>query len=795
MDHLHLVVWRCDLGACATSAVEHRDFYSKHQLKQHMMRMHAPPVSATTELKRLFESRLEGVAQRLYYRQRPPVDTICPYCPDHPSFKSWDDGMEHIGMHLEEEDIDFDSAPEDPVLFDWLRRRGYVQRQQSGWKLIDAGRATITVILYSHLKAYMQRELKNNQSLRSMLTVTGDQGRAYAASCEEYLEWRWPKHGLLTLATLEAYFSSVSSATGRRQTYQNIPPDYDMEIIPGTEQDFTVRLTGPAKLTAETVQLLAWLSAVFRDHQANELCSSIVSTIEKISGHFELSTLELQRIQDDRAPCWHDLFVNGIIARGFPIPARLLEGQEGIELPFHVMTKLAGVIYPVEYDGGVVLQGFSSLLSPSILQEDSVQWHYVSSKQMHKYLPTSTVAEFSRVKGVDIEHLTRRRTFLGYCRIIEICLGTAIPDYEQLDYSPASNDRRGIELAFRSLSAGTSGMSMINANANATITFPRSMISTTRIDHYEDILGMCRETPVLLYDAGEQRGWLVPMLSAILHMAHIWQVWARKVNMNLENSIPHAVLHWDGGQASFDVFLQNSGILLYRTLVEKADYRLKDLVIRMWAQLNSRIEEQKLVRTKTPGALILESKRLRGWEIMEIVKPNPIANLKMQEIPSDCSWHRLSEEVLVLFCQGLGDVMKPSTECTICPTWNPVPRGHDYLTASVQCLEWLSKKQGAKQSCTQLTDQLFWQPVDSVLLADCDHADGTGCGSKAQHLVQRKKSETGSSVPLERMGAVIFGQRGTKLHKEKTSRRAFKDDTDGIDSLSHGIRKILGRGR
>ena len=633
-----------------------------------------------------------------------------------------------------------------------------------------------------------------------MLTVTGDQGRAYAASCEEYLEWRWPKHGLLTLATIEAY---ILSGWPGRQTYQNILPDYDMEITSDTEgkqaieQGPIIRLTGSAKLTAETVQQLAWLSAVFREHRANELCSSIVNTTEILPGLFELLTLELQRIQDDRAPCWHDLFVNGIVAYGFPIPARLLEGQEGIELPFHVMTKLAGIIYPVEYDGGVVLQGFSSLLSPSILQEDSVQWHYVASKQSHTYLPTSSVAEFSRVKGVDFEHLTRRRTFLGYCRIIEISLGTAIPDYEQLDYSPASNDRRGIELAFRSLSAGTSGMSMINANANASITFPRSMISTTRIDHYEDILGMCRETPVLLYDAerGEQRGWLVPMLSVILHMAHIWQLWARKVNMNLENSIPHAVLHWDGGQASFDVFLQNSGMLLYKTLVEKADYRLKDLVIRLWRQLNSRIEEQKLVRTKTPGALILESKRLRGWEIMEIVKLNPIANLKMQEIHSDCSWNRLSEEVLVLFCQGLGDVMKPSTECTICPTWNPVPRGCDYLTASVQCLEWLSKKQGAKQSCTQFTDQLCWQPVDSVLFADCDHADGTGCGSKAQHLVQRKKHETGSSVHLERMGAVIFGQRSTKPHKEKTSKWADNNYTDGMNSASHSFLKILRRWR
>ena len=937
MKHLHLEVWRCDMGACAApvapfpiidpfdnEASQHHDFDTEDCFTQHMKRMHAPPISAPTQEKQAFAARLEA-AKPHFYGKHPPVNTICPYCPDHPSFESWDDRMEHIGTHLEKKDVDFDSETEDAALFNWLMVQGYVQRKQSKWKLINTGgekklfvmnraeednddeselvgwpdpsifkmenpaalglaidgldeselvgwpdpsifkmedpaalgyandnavkrtleaveedvyaeeedideglpnlpmqgmgetntpvikvtessnsllpetdKSTITVKIHSNLKGYMRRELEDNQSLRSMLTVTGDHGRAYAAACEEYLEWRWPKHGLLTLDTIEAYFLSGSRG---RQTYQNILPDYDMEIVSDTEggqaieQDFTVRLTGPARLIAETVQHLAWLSAVFRDHQPNELCSSLINTKETVPGVFELSTLDLQRIQDDRAPCWHDLFVNGIVAHGFPIPARLLEGQEGIELPFHVMTSLAGVIYPVEYDGGVVLQGFSSLLSPSILQEDSVQWHYVSSKQSHTYLPTSSVAEFSRVKGVDIEHLTRRRTFLGYCRIIEISLGTAIPDYERLDYSPASNDRRGIELAFRSLSAGTSGMNMINANANATITFPRSMVSTTRIDHYEDILGMCRETPVLLYDAerGEQRGWLVPMLSAILHMAHIWQVWARKVNMNLENSIPHAVLHWDGGQASFDVFLQNSGILLYKTLVEKADYQLKDLVIRMWAQLNSRIEEQKLARTKTPGALILESKRLRGWEIMEIVKPNPIANLKMQEIHSDCSWNRLSEEVLVLFCQGLGDVIKPSTECTICPTWNPVPRGRDYLTASVQCLEWLSKKQGAKQSCTQLTDQLCWQPVDSVLFADCDHADGTGCGSKAQHLVERKKFETRSSVHLERMGAVIFGQRSTKLHKEKTLKQAVKDDTDDTNSALYGLRKILRR--
>ena len=89
---------------------------------------------------------------------------------------------------------------------------------------------------------------------------------------------------------------------------------------------------------------------------------------------------------------------------------------------------------------------------------------------------------------------------------------------------------------------------------------------------------------------------------------------------------------------------------------------------------------------------MLDSKRLRGWEFMEIVRPTPLSGMKMQELHSDCSWNRLGEEILILFCQGLGEPIKPASECEVCASWNPVPPGHDYPIASGAYLESLSKQ-------------------------------------------------------------------------------------------------------
>lgn len=116
------------------------------------------------------------------------------------------------------------------------------------------------------------------------------------------------------------------------------------------------------------------------------------------------------------------------------------------------------------------------------------------------------------------------------------------------------------------------------------------------------------------------------MLSAILHMAYIG---ASQVKTEPEQPIRHVINYWDGGKSAYDVFREHSGVVLESSIVERTEYRLKDLVIRFWGELNNRIEEQRLARKTASQGLVLDSKRLRGWEFMEIVRPTPLSSMKV----------------------------------------------------------------------------------------------------------------------------------------------------------------------
>ena len=170
VQHMHLETWRCDIGGCAAPAgvpedpqqngrriSSHRvssivgqldaeaanthDFDRKDLFTQHMKRMHAPPQAASRAEKQAFEAGIEDAQKRCYRKLRePPANTICPFCPDHPVFETWDDRTEHVGKHLEKNDIDRTLEIEDPVLREWLREEDYLEWKGQGWKLKDTGK-------------------------------------------------------------------------------------------------------------------------------------------------------------------------------------------------------------------------------------------------------------------------------------------------------------------------------------------------------------------------------------------------------------------------------------------------------------------------------------------------------------------------------------------------------------------------------------------------------------------------------------------------------------------------------
>ena len=119
----------------------YHEFDRKDLFTQHLKRMHAPPSSASAAEKANFNDAIETVQQRCHVRLRElPTNTICPFCPDHPTFKKWEDRLEHVGKHLEKQDIDLTGEVEDVALRQWMIGQGFLERGDGGWRLVELSR-------------------------------------------------------------------------------------------------------------------------------------------------------------------------------------------------------------------------------------------------------------------------------------------------------------------------------------------------------------------------------------------------------------------------------------------------------------------------------------------------------------------------------------------------------------------------------------------------------------------------------------------------------------------------------
>ena len=175
VQHLHLETWRCDLDACALpsspandpsgqekhqnytssstvspslgkkanpSEVQHHDFDRKDLFTQHIKRMHAPPNSASQADKAAFEGQIPAIQERCHRQLRsPPPRSRCIYCPDKvfEGTGSWTERLEHVGKHLEKNDVKKEDEIEDEELRSWMMQQRFMEyKPQTGYKVTNA---------------------------------------------------------------------------------------------------------------------------------------------------------------------------------------------------------------------------------------------------------------------------------------------------------------------------------------------------------------------------------------------------------------------------------------------------------------------------------------------------------------------------------------------------------------------------------------------------------------------------------------------------------------------------------
>ena len=547
---------------------------------------------------------------------------------------------------------------------------------------------------------------------------------------------------------------------------------------------------------------LAWLSAVIRVAKQDAISSSEVSfqvSADKEST-FEIIPLDLKKVEEDSSTCWLPLFKGSIIASGFPVPERA--GQKGIELPFSLMTDQAGMLYPMTYNGGIYLRGFSSLLYPTARSDDgmSVQWHLIESSSDGEHLAAGTIPgpestgshEFHWVRCTDIEKLaSAQRTFLGYCKHVTVNLGTAEGTEEaalkQVAHSKADDESHNPGLQLKTFTAGTPGAGILSFVAGTEIVRQKGLIYAANERKRQQFLGMCelaRDRPVIIYDEAQKIGWLVPTLSVILHMAHVW---ASQKN-DLLASVPHATAQWDAGEAALTTIKDNRNRELRDELTGEEKLSLRKLVEDFMVSLDERFEIQQLANKDPKPTVKAELSKLYGWDLLDIVesKSSRRKQLRMSE-----GWMELSEDILVLFCQDVGQIIRPAQDATVCNSWNPIPPNRQYLAATVSCLQHLSRARGGQENdaCLRLTNGAYWLSTSASLFDDCPSTETQTSSNpqcicnkaKApQHIIGKHSSSKNATQPPT-TGAVVFGK--VKLQKPDPAKKIPLDKNESAVSV------------
>jgi len=83
--------------------------------------------------------------------------------------------------------------------------------------------------------------------------------------------------------------------------------------------------------------------------------------------------------------CWHALFSNPVIVRGFPIPRWSEPAGTGLEMPLNMMMSLARAVYII-FKSKVFIKGFPTMLVPTKRSADVMVWHLFSepTREVHQ---------------------------------------------------------------------------------------------------------------------------------------------------------------------------------------------------------------------------------------------------------------------------------------------------------------------------------------------------------------------------------------------------------------------------
>jgi hypothetical protein len=481
------------------------------------------------------------------------------------------------------------------------------------------------------------------------------------------------------------------------------------------------------------------------------------------------STLLSEPLPELQHNCWQKLFLSCFVLDDEDTEQVEAIG-EGLELSFNLMASLAAVEYPIVIYGGVVLAGYHTVLIPIRLEPTYVQFHLEIREDGQ--LNPFELNYSQRVQVLDWVQFKSMRCFVGWCESAHIKLGTSsLPitvTYSEARVKEKSLQLSGVSTGFQFVSA-IPIQAGVNGQANFSFLSHRLRFQPT-LDYTKMLYDTAKDV-VLISDVHSRRSWLVPKLSLMLHMAHVWVAGNNTPSDANMDTIPFAEPHDDGsivvqtleGQGDLVICGQGNDSFKLRRL-------LLGLSINLLASVNC--------KAKSTGKI------LYGFEFMDLImEPGRGSPMKEFKIKTNQSWLALANLAdAVIICSELGEAIAPAHGCCRSNAeCNTLPCGQDYLAAHLSCLDRFRSRAGRQSfSLDELSQvplshrKIDWR-VSGNPFEVCDHeSQSTDTCWRGTNMLQNVDKETvlrymrstqdhsaiENSRRLGTKGAVVFGKNG-----------------------------------
>ncbi|CAN9258661.1 unnamed protein product [Alternaria alternata] len=657
-------------------------------------------------------------------------------------------------------------------------------------------------------------------ALERAITITGTYEDAQALTCMEYMTKVWPETGCDTILALQAAVAQHSKEQPSCYTRR----DGTELIVSFQPSTVLVQTHGTRAALAELCEQLAWLGSTFRSAPTSTepclVCPRIEkSLVETAQGSLSVwlilsfatfpATRELSA-KESNSECWHKLFRNPTIVKGFPIEPRK-HGERGLEISIDLLYTLAETRYATRYEHTLLLKGHCTLLVPTQRAGSSFVWHLLCSKDgkripYYKYRQQCT--DWLHLNDLEVQQLDTEdaRHFVGWTSNVNRYLGAEAVAYQEISYSGQKICKSGLALEQKA----TVSISRVVGISGSIVRGNRDKPEYFKYSDLRQQMESARGWFIVLYDSSDRRGWLTDGASALLHIVRTRLAGRPYDGCGSEFTNKHVktseFTHPSpdaGPDAAYHALMDenNQKYIVSRDFdswsEEKAEPRRPQVLpAGMGDSATSAVEGStderkeiykttsfKQIVTQTYGILetIYDRERdmdsshaikelrsplgtsIEGWEFMDFVRYKQTLTRRYHPLQSrGVAWADMMKRAhgIVLFGRNFGDLYKPAG--SVCKPWKRVPQGHELLAAPVslmQQMQQISFEDGeVEEGSNEVVKGIFWYPSTDMLsqcLLGCKHLSP----HRLQHLARKRMNGCAQSKlgDLSGEGAVLFG--------------------------------------